>query len=77
MLGTFEESQGGHVPGAEQGVTWEELRSLSESVFSGAGVILVRFSPSGMGKPLEGRAETGQAQSCFNRISSFCRLEGY
>lgn len=34
MLGMFQESRG-HVPGAEQGVAWEEVRSSSESVFRG------------------------------------------
>lgn len=36
VLGMFQESRG-HVPGAEQGVAWEEMRSPSESLFSGAG----------------------------------------
>lgn len=49
--GVFEESQGGLVPRAEPGVAWEEMRSLSESVFSGAGFLLVSCSLSEMGSP--------------------------
>ena len=40
VRGVFERSQGGSVPRAEEGLAWEEMRSLSESVFSGAGFIL-------------------------------------
>lgn len=50
MLGMFQESRG-HVPGAEQGVAWEEVRSSSESLFSEAGFLLVDFSGSEMGSP--------------------------
>ena len=40
VRGAFERSQGGYVPRAEEGLAWEEMRSLSESVFSRAGFIL-------------------------------------
>ena len=46
-------------------------RSLSESVLSGAGFILVNFSLGEIGSPLEGRAEERQALSCFNGIFGF------
>lgn len=44
VLVMFKESPGGHVPRAEPGPVWKEVRSLSESVFSGAGVLLVNCS---------------------------------
>lgn len=50
LFGMFQEPQG-HVPRAEQGVAWEEIRSPSESLFSGPGFILVDFSLSKMGSP--------------------------
>ena len=40
MRGVFERLQRGYVPRAKEGLAWEEMRSLSESVFSGAGFIL-------------------------------------
>lgn len=45
---------GGHVPRAEQGIEWEEMRSLSASVFSRTGLILLIFSLSEMGSPWAG-----------------------
>ena len=62
VRGVLEESQGDHVPRAEQGVAWEEMRSLSESVFSGAGFILVNFSLSEMGNPW--RVEQRRGRLC-------------
>lgn len=58
VLGMFQESRG-HVPGAEQGVAWEEMRSPSESLFSGAGFILVDFSLSEMGSPWRVKQKRG------------------
>lgn len=58
----FRESQGGCEPRAEQGAAWEEMRSLSESVFSRAGFILVNFSLSEMGSPC--RVEKRRGRPC-------------
>ena len=38
-------------PEQNKGVAWEEMRSLSESVFSRTAFILVNFSRSEMGAP--------------------------